>query len=157
MLLRPFFFERMLLRPFKLVMCANGMKKPAGFFAPFCRSPEQVWVDISVDFITGLPCSEGKDTFLVVVDRLSKYAHFIASSHPYSAKGIAEVLVQNVVKLHGISKFIVSDRDRIFISAFWRELFKLQSTQLKMSSSYEQIVVVNTDWSSILAVFPTNS
>lgn len=110
-------------------------RSPAGLLAPL-PIPKQIWSDISMGFITGLPRSKGKDTILVVVDRMSKYAHFIALSHPYTAKDVADVFVRNVVRLHGIPKTIVSDRDRIFVSVFWRELFKMLGTQLKMSSAY---------------------
>lgn len=66
-----------------------------------------------MDFVTGLPRSNGKDTILVVVDKFSMYAHFIALSHSYSAKDIVDVFVWDVVKLHVIPKSIVSDRDQI--------------------------------------------
>ena len=110
--------------------------------------PCQVWDDITMDFIEGLPPSQGKNTILVVVDRLSKSAHFLALTHPFSAKMVAEKFVDGVVKLHGMPSSIISDRDPIFISNFWREFFKLSGTQLKMSSAYHpqtdgQIKVVN--------------
>ena len=89
-----------------------------------------------MDFIEGLPPSQGKNTILVVVDRLSKSAHFLALTHPFSAKMVAENFVDGVVKLHGMPSSIISDRDPIFISNFWREFFKLSGTQLKMSSAY---------------------
>ncbi|RVW21965.1 Transposon Tf2-8 polyprotein [Vitis vinifera] len=98
--------------------------------------PCQVWDDITMDFIEGLPPSQGKNTILVVVDRLSKSAHFLALTHPFSAKMVAEKFVDGVVKLHGMPSSIISDRDPIFISNFWREFFKLSGTQLKMSSAY---------------------
>jgi len=89
-----------------------------------------------MDFIEGLPTSGGKNTIFVVVDRLSKSAHFLALAHPYTAKIVAEKFVDGVVKLHGMPRSIISDRDPIFISHFWREFFKLSGTKLKMSSAY---------------------
>lgn len=68
---------------------------------------------------------------MVVVNCLTKYyAHFISLRHPYSAKEVAEEFIRNVVKLHGVPKSIVSDHDRVFVSAFWRKHFRLQGTQL---------------------------
>lgn len=81
-----------------------------------------------MDFVDGLPRSDNHTSIMVGVDRLTKSAHLIPLSHPYTAKSI--------VKLHGIPKSIVSDRDRIFVSTFWCELWRLSGTQLRMSSAY---------------------
>jgi hypothetical protein len=66
----------------------------------------------------------------VVVDRFTKYAHFLPLKHPYTAQSVAKVFFNNVVKLHGLPKMIASDRDKVFTSIFWKELFKLLDTQL---------------------------
>ena len=82
--------------------------KPVGLLQPL-SIPCQVWDDITLDFIEGLPCSQRKNTILVVVDRLSKSAHFMALSHLYSAKIVAEKFIEGVVKLYGMPKSIISD------------------------------------------------
>ena len=107
----------------------------AGLLQPL-PIPCQVWDDITMELIEGLPQSSGKSTILVVVDRLSKSAHFFALTHPYTAKMVAEKFVEGVVKLHGMPRSIITDRDPIFISHFWHEFFKMSGTQLKMSSAY---------------------
>lgn len=89
-----------------------------------------------MDFIEGLPKSEGYSVILVVVDRLTKYAHFIPIKHPYTAATIAQIFLDNIVKLHGLPASIVTDRDTIFVSQFWKALFKLYKVDLQLSISY---------------------
>lgn len=98
--------------------------------------PVNVWEDISMDFITHLPPSNGKSVIWVVIDRLTKYAHFLALPSHFSAATIAPIFLSEIYKLHGMPKTIVSDRDRVFISHFWRELFRLMGTTLAYTSAY---------------------
>ena len=74
---------------------------------------------------------------MVVVDRLTKSAHFIPLRHPFKAPQVAKVLWDHIVKLHGIPSSIVSDRDRVFTSALWRELFASAGTKLLFTTSYQ--------------------
>jgi hypothetical protein len=98
--------------------------------------PDQAWKVVCLDFIEDLPKSNRIDTILVVIDKFTKYAHFVPLSHPFTALQVAQAYMDNIYKLHGLPESIVSDRDRIFTSTLWRELFKLSDTQLLMSSSY---------------------
>jgi len=72
-----------------------------------------------MDFITGLPKSEGKSVIMVIVDKLTKYTHFFALSHPFKSNTVVVVFMETIQKLHGIPKIIVSDRDSIFTRHFW--------------------------------------
>ena len=81
-----------------------------------------------MDFIEGLPKSGYYSCILVVVDTFSKYAHFISLAHPFTALTVANTFVNNVNKLHGLPQSIASDRDIVFTSNLWKELFKLPHT-----------------------------
>jgi hypothetical protein len=98
--------------------------------------PDSAWQIISMDFIEGLPHSGRYNCILVVVHKFSKFSHFILLSHPFSAATVAMAFMDHVYKLHGPPEQIISDRDRIFNSLFWRQLFAMSGTTLKMSSSY---------------------
>ena len=97
---------------------------PSGMLQPL-SIPHQIWDDLAMDFVEGLPKSKGYDAILVVVDRLSKYAYFSPLKHPFFAKSVAAVFVKDIVCLHGMPRSIVSDRDMVFLSHFWTELFWL--------------------------------
>lgn len=97
---------------------------PAGLLQPL-PVPSEVWADISIDFVEALPRVHGKCVILTVVDRFSKYAHFIPLGHPYTATSVAQAFFSDIVKLHGVPESIVSDRDPVFIGHIWRDLFRL--------------------------------
>lgn len=95
---------------------------PYGLLQPL-PTPNQVWEDISMDFITNLPSSANRTVIWVVVDRLTKFAHFIALLMSFTAHHLASVFLSKIYRLYGVPKTIVSDRDKLFLSKFWNELF----------------------------------
>ena len=109
--------------------------KPGGLLQTL-PIPHRPWTDISMDFVDSLPKSHGYEVILVVVDRLTKYVHFVALSYPYTVARVAAVFMRDIFKFHGMPQSIVCDRDVVFTSRFWAELFKLQGTDLAMSSAY---------------------
>ena len=109
----------------------------------------------------GLPKSQGFEVILVVVDRLTKYAHFVLVSHLYTATKIASLYMSHIFKLHGMPTSIVNDRDATFTSLFWSELFRLQGIDLAMSTAYHpqsdgQTEIVNKSLEQYLRVFSSD-
>jgi hypothetical protein len=109
--------------------------QPAGLLQPL-DVPSQVWVDISMDFIEGLPKVGGKSVILTVVDRFSKYVHFIALGHPYTAASVARAFFDGIVRLHRFPSSIISDRDPVFTGHVWRDLFRLAGVKLRLSTAF---------------------
>ncbi|KAE8685919.1 hypothetical protein F3Y22_tig00111088pilonHSYRG00141 [Hibiscus syriacus] len=97
---------------------------------------QQAWEVITMDFFEGLPTSLRKNCILVVVDKFTKYSHFLDLSHPYSAAEVAKLYLDHIYKLHGQPKMAISDRDKTFTSLFWRELIKLLGTKTLFSTAY---------------------
>lgn len=99
--------------------------------------PNQIWNDIAMDFIVGLPRSKGYTVIYVVIDRLSKFGYFIPLQSDFDSKIVAEAFIHDVLNYTDrVPKSIMSDRDSKFISKFWQHLFKAMGTTLSMSSSY---------------------
>ena len=114
-----------------------------------------------MDFITFWPKSKGKSVIMVVFDRLTKYAHFCALSHPFKESIMDTTFMDTIKKLHGNPKIIVSERDPIFNGNFWMELFSGLGTQLAHSSSYHpqsygQTEIVNKCLEGYLHCFVSN-
>jgi hypothetical protein len=95
-----------------------------------------VWTNIAMDFIEGFPRVNGKSVILTIVDRLSKYVHFIPLGHPYMATSVVRTFFNNIARLHCIPSSIVSDRDTVFTSTFWKELFVLVGVKLQLSLAF---------------------
>ncbi|GJY83572.1 putative reverse transcriptase domain-containing protein [Tanacetum coccineum] len=99
--------------------------------------PEWKWDKITMDFITKLPKTKsGHDTIWVIVDRLTKSAHFLAIREDYSTERLARLYINEIVARHGVPVSIISDRDGRFTSRFWQTLQKALGTRLDMSTTY---------------------
>lgn len=111
-----------------------SVQKKQGLYNPLPVPPER-WDDISMDFVTGLPpTKDGYDSIMVVVDRLSKRAHFIPCTKDITASGAARIMRRDIIRLHGVPKVIVSDRDTKFMSTFWSTLTESLGIRLNMST-----------------------
>ncbi|KAK1411556.1 hypothetical protein QVD17_38106 [Tagetes erecta] len=99
--------------------------------------PQWKWEQITMDFITKLPrTSHGHDSIWVIVDRLTKSAHFLPIREDFKMDKLAKIYVSEIVSRHGVPISIISDRDSRFTSKFWRSLQKSLGTQLNLSTAY---------------------
>ena len=135
----------------------NGMKKDVAEYVSKCltcqkvkakhrhsadelqpiKIPEWKWDQITMDFVVGLPRTvEGYDAIWVVVDRLTKSAHFIPIKVIFSVERLAEIYIANIVRLHGVPQSIISDRDARFNLQFWKCVQKALVTQLKFNTAF---------------------
>jgi hypothetical protein len=120
--------------------------------------PPSIWQDITMDFIVGLPKLGNKSVIMVVVDRISKYAHLCSLQHPFKTSIVDQIFMDQVFKIHGMPYSIVSDHDPTFTNNFLQELFKFQGTQLHLNTSYHpqtdgQTEVVNKCLETYLRFF----
>jgi IS30 family transposase len=98
--------------------------------------PTGAWEVITMDFICGMPMSEGKNVILVVIDKFTKYYHLLALAHPFKASTVADLFLNIVYKLHGLPHKIIIDRDPLFTSHFWRDLMNKLGIKLNFSTAY---------------------
>jgi hypothetical protein len=111
-------------------------KRPTGLLKPL-EIPEWKWENNAMDFVVGLSHSpRGKDAIWVVIDRLTKVAHFIPMKQTSSAADLVPLYIKEVARLHGVPKSIVSDRHSKFVSKFWQSLHNAMRTKQDMSAAF---------------------
>jgi hypothetical protein len=109
---------------------------PAGLLQPL-QVPEWKWESVGMNFITGFPkSSRGNESIWVIVDRLTKVAHFIPVKTTYTSGQLADLYLSRIVSLHEVPKTIMSDRGTQFTSRFWKSLHQALGTKLAFSTSY---------------------
>jgi len=139
------------------ILCkkAKFKVKPHGLYTPL-HVPEYAWTNISMDFLMGLPKTKnGKDYVFVVVDRFSKMTHFIPCKKVDDVCPVADLFFKEIVRLHGLPRSIVSDRDTKFLSHFWRTMWGKIGSKLLFSTTCHpqtkgQIEVVNRTLGTLL-------
>ena len=115
---------------------AKGVSQNTGLYTPITVL-EKPWSDISTDFVLRLPnIVKGYDSIIVVVDRFSKMTHFIPCKKTSDIEHVVELFFKDIVRLHGLPRSIISDRDGKFVGYFWKTLQKKMATELKFSSTF---------------------
>ena len=109
--------------------------RPSGILRPL-HIPNRPWSSISMDFVTGLPWSDGNDAIWVVVDRLTKMRHFVPCRTTTSAPDLANLFLHYAWKLHGLSNDIISDRGPQFASEFWRQICSHLGISPRLSTAF---------------------
>ena len=110
------------------------LRGTSGLYQPL-EQPSAPWESVGVDFITGLPESGGYNSIMTVIDRFSGMAHFLPTTKSVTAEGAADLFTREIVRLHGLPRSIVSDRDPKFTSEFWEKLFQRLDVKLAMSTA----------------------
>jgi hypothetical protein len=111
-------------------------QRPAGLLQPL-KVPVWKWEEVGMDLITGLPRSNrGHDSIWVIIDRLTKVAHFLSIKTTHKGRDLAELYMSRIVSLHGVPKVIVTDQGTQFTSRFWNKLHEAMGTKLSFSTAY---------------------
>ena len=123
----------------------SSNKKPIGLLQPL-PIPSRNWLVVSMDLIVGLPPTpRGFNAIVTLVDKLSKMMHCVPTRNDINAVELARIYFDNVIRLHGIQEAIISDRGTHFTSIFWKSLFKLLGTKIKLSTAYHPQTDVQTE------------
>jgi len=131
-------------------VCARGKsshRPPAGLLRPL-PVPGRPWSHVALDFVTGLPLSQGNSTILTIVDRFSKAVHFVALPKLPSAQETAELLTVHILRLHGIPADIISDRGPQFVSQVWRSFCRALGATVSLSSGFHPQSNGQTEWAN---------
>ena len=105
------------------------------------------WEDIAMDFVSGLPrMQSGHDSIWVIIDRLTKSAHFLPIKKTSSMEKLAKLYVEDIVKLHGAPTTIIYDRDPRFTSRFWPSLQTTLGTKLKFNTAFHPKIDGQSEW-----------
>ena len=125
----------------------TNMLKPQGFLHSL-PIPDKLWQSVGMDLMGPLPQSLGNDYLLVIIDRLMSQVHLVPTTTRVTAREVAWLFLKEVVRLHGVPKSIVSDRDTKFTSTFWHELHRLMGTKLLMSTVFHPQMDGTTEWAN---------
>jgi hypothetical protein len=109
--------------------------RPYGFLQPL-PIPFRPWASLTMDFITDLPLSDGFDTIMVIVERMTKMSHFIPCHKTITAEQTADLFIHHVLRLHGLPEEVISDRGPQFVAKFWKRMLELLGVTLKLSSAF---------------------
>ena len=123
-------------KSFGVFQVAKGVSRNTELYTPI-TIPQKPWSDISIDFVLGLPKTvKGYDSIFFVVDRFSKMAHFILCKKISYVEHVVELFFKEIVRLHGLPRSIISNKDSKFVGYFWKTLWKKMGTELKFSFAF---------------------
>jgi len=120
---------------------------PYGLIKPN-EAPDRPWKSIAMDLITDLPKSEGHDAILIVIDRLTKMAHFLPCSKEIDWRQFSEIFMREIFRLHGLPKDIITDRGSIFTSDLWKETTKQLGIERRLSTAFHPQTDGQTEWTN---------